>query len=82
MGLLGNHLLFRKLAENRRNRVEPLRGIGTIFFLRYLIDGVTLVLFALIVKDGPAIAAAALSITVAVKISLYVVYVQKGGRFD
>jgi hypothetical protein len=81
-GLLGNWLLFRKLVENQRNGFEALRGIGTIFFLRYMIDGISLLTFAFVVKDGLAITAAAISLTIVVKISLFVVYARKGGRFD
>lgn len=81
-GFVGNMLLFRKMENNRRDGVEPLRGIGGIFFMRYLIDGLALVLLYLVMKSAPALVAAALSVTVAVKISLFVVYTRKGGRFD
>jgi hypothetical protein len=81
IGLLGNWLLFRKIAENRRCGLEPLKGIGAVFFLRYAIDLVSLLIFGYITKNGWAIVAAAVSITVAVKISLYIVYAKKGGRF-
>jgi len=75
-------LLFRKMENNRESGVNPLKGIGGVFFLRYLIDGVALLLFYLITRNAVGLVAAALSITVAVKISLYVVYTRKGGRFD
>ncbi len=82
VGLFGNWLLFRKLAENQRQGVEPLKGIGTVFFVRYGIDAVSLLVFAYVTKHAWAIVAAALSLTVAVKISLFMVYARKGGRFD
>lgn len=81
-GLLGNWLMFRKLADNQRSGAEPLKGVGMIFFLRYMIDGISLLTFAFVVKDGLAITAAAISLTIVVKISLFVVYARKGGRFD
>lgn len=82
IGLFGHWLLFRKIADNKRRRVDPLRGIGTVFLLRYLIDAVSLVLFALVTRNGPASIAAGISITVAIKVSLFMVYARKGGRLD
>ncbi len=82
VGYIGNLLLFRKMENNRQAGVEPLRGIGVIFFLRYLLDAVGLLLLYLITRNAVGLVAAALSITVAVKISLYVVFTRKGGRFD
>ncbi|MFZ5827433.1 MAG: hypothetical protein ACOY94_24290 [Bacillota bacterium] len=82
VGHIGNLLLFRKLDDNRREGNEPLRGVGGVFFLRYGLDGLGLVILYLVMKSAAALVAAALSITVAVKISLYVVYMRKGGRFD
>lgn len=82
VGHVGNMLLFRKMENNRRDGVEPLRGIGGVFFLRYGLDGLGLVLLYLVMKSPAALVAAALSITVAVKISLFMVYTRKGGRFD
>lgn len=82
VGYAGNLLLFRKLANNQQAGVDPLRGIGVIFFLRYVLDGVGVVILYLVMKSAAALVAAALSITVAVKISLFVVYTRKGGRFD
>lgn len=82
LGLIGNWLLFRHIDMNRRKGIEPLKGIGVIFLFRYLIDGVGLSLFALITRHGLGIVAAAISITVAVKISLILVYTRKGGRID
>lgn len=67
---------------NRRRGIELLKGVGGIFLLRYLIDGVGLLVFALITRHGPGIVAAAISITVAVKISLIYVYTKKGGRIE
>lgn len=82
VGLFGNWLLFRRMELNRKNGVELLKGIGTVFFLRYAIDLVSLVIFCLLTGCGAGIVAAALSITVAVKISLFMVYCRKGGRFE
>lgn len=82
IGLFGNWLLFRQMEENRRNGSEPLKGIGKIFFLRYGLDAIALLTFAYVTKDAYGITAAALSITVAVKISLLIAYSKKGGRFD
>lgn len=82
VGHVGNMLLFRKMENNRRNGVEPLKGIGGIFFLRYGIDALALVILYLVMKSAAGLIAAALSITVAVKISLFMVYSRKGGRFD
>jgi len=50
--------------------------------VRYVLDAVVLVLFYLVVPDVYALIAAALSITIAVKVSLLHVYVRKGGRFE
>lgn len=82
IGHIGNLLLFRKMENNRREGIEPLRGIGGIFFLRYLLDGIGLVILYLVMKSAVALVAGTLAITVAVKISLFVVYTRKGGRFD
>lgn len=82
VGQVGNLLLFRKMDSNRQEGVEPLRGIGGVFFLRYGLDAIGLVILYLVMKSAAALVAAALSITVAVKISLFVVYTRKGGRFD
>lgn len=82
VGHVGNMLLFRKMENNRREGVEPLRGIGGVFFLRYGLDALGLVLLYLVMKSAAALVAAALSITVAVKVSLFIVYTRKGGRFD
>jgi len=82
LGLLENWVLFRKMATNRRAGVEPLRGVGIIFFLRYILDAAALFGFGYIVRDTWAIIAAAVSITVAVKVSLFIVYARKGGKFD
>lgn len=82
LGLFENWILFRKLAANRRAGVEILRGVGLIFFLRYILDAAALFAFGYLVKDKWAIIAAALSLTVAVKISLFIVYARKGGKFD
>lgn len=82
VGVACHSLVFRHMARNRREGREPLQGIGGVFATRYFLDVVSLVLFYLVVRDGLGLVAAALSITVAVKISLYIVYVRKGGRFD
>lgn len=82
LGLLENWILFRKMAANRRAGVEPLRGVGLVFFLRYILDVGALFAFGYLVKDKWAIMAAAFSLTVAVKISLFIVYTRKGGKFD
>lgn len=82
IGLIGHLLLFRYIDYNRRRGAEPLKGVGGIFFFRYILDAVALVIFSLVTKHPYAIVAAALSITVAVKISLLIVYTRKGGRFD
>jgi hypothetical protein len=80
IGLVSHVMLFRYIEHNKRQGKEPLKGVGAIFFIRYVLDAVALLLFALITRDGPGIVAAALSITVAVKISLIVVYTRKGGK--
>jgi hypothetical protein len=79
---LDQWLLFYRLALNRRRGIEPLTGIGKVFLLRYCIDLVAMFLFAYVTRHGLAIVAAGLSITIAVKVSLFIVYVRKGGRFD
>ena len=70
------------MANNRAAGADSLRGIGLVFFVRYVLDAVVLVLFYLVVPDVYALIAAALSITIAVKVSLLHVYVRKGGRFE
>lgn len=81
IGWLGNHVLFRVMDHRREAGQEPLRGIGGVFFLRYVVDLLALVLFWFLTHDRYGLIAAALSITVAVKISLFIVYQRKGGRF-
>ncbi len=80
--MFGNWLLFRKLAENRRIGVEPLKGVGAVFFIRYALDAASLFAFGYVTKHTWSIIAAAMSLTVAVKISLFMVYSRKGGKFD
>ncbi|MGE5675707.1 MAG: hypothetical protein ACM3XM_17800 [Mycobacterium leprae] len=82
VGMVNHWLLFWRMNVNRRRRKESLADIGFVFLLRYLIDGTALLLFALALRNGAAITAAALSITVTVKISLLTVYLRKGGKFD
>lgn len=82
IGLFGNWLLFRKLADNRRIGAEPLKGIGAVFFVRYLLDAASLFAFGYAVRHSWAIISAGLSLTFAVKISLLIVYTRKGGKFD
>jgi hypothetical protein len=82
VGWLSNHLLFRRMEENRKKGLDLLRGVGGVFLLRYLLDAAALFLFAFIVRHTWAIVAATMSVTVAVKISLFVAYQRKGGRFE
>lgn len=82
IGWISNVVLFRRMRENERLGREPLKGVGGVFLLRYLLDAVALLLFAFIVRDTWAIISSALSLTVAVKISLFIAYTRKGGRFD
>lgn len=82
LGVFGHWLLFRRIDSNRRSGEELLKGVGAVFLFRYLIDGLGLLVFALITRHGLGIVAAALSITVAVKISLLYVYTKKGGRIE
>jgi len=81
IGLTGNWLLFRKMDDNRRSGKEPLRGVGLVFFIRYMIDALALFVYGYIVRDPWPIIAAGFSLTVAVKISLFIVYARKGGKF-
>lgn len=82
IGLVENWVLFHQIAENKRRGLEPLRGVGAIFLVRYLADVVFLFAFGYVVRHHPwAIVAAGLSLTVAVKVSLFMVYARKGGRF-
>lgn len=82
IGLFQNWLLFRAMDENRRRGREPLSGVGKIFLLRYAIDAIALFGFGYAVRDAWAIIAATMSVTIAVKVSLFLVYTRKGGRFD
>lgn len=82
LGFIGQLLLYRHMEENRRNGQEPLKGIGGVFLTRFLVDVVGLILFALVTRHGLGIVAACLSVTIAVKISLFVTYARKGGRID
>lgn len=82
LGYVTNLILFRKMENNRMAGVEPLKGIGGVFLTRYFLDLIALILFYLVTRHALGLVAAALSITVAVKISLYIVYMRKGGRFD
>lgn len=82
IGLLENKLLFWTMERNRRRGRDPLDGIGKVFLIRNVVDLVALFGFGFIVRDAWAIIAAALSVTVAVMISLFLVYRRKGGRFE
>lgn len=82
IGLFGNWLLFRHINNNRRSGEEPLKGVGAVFLVRYLLDAVGVIVFWLVTRSAYGIVAAALSITVAVKISLFIIYARKGGRID
>lgn len=82
IGIIDNALLFRHIDNNRRKGEELLKGVGGVFLVRYLLDAVALILFALVTRHALGIVAAALSITVAVKISLFIIYARKGGRID
>lgn len=82
IGWISNMVLFRRIKENHRAGREPLKGVGGIFLLRYLLDAVALLLFAFIVRDTWAIISSAVSLTIAVKISLFIAFARKGGRFD
>lgn len=82
LGIIDNLLLFRHIDNNKRKGEEPLNGVGGVFLIRYLLDAVALIVFALVTRHALGIVAAALSITVAVKISLFIVYARKGGRID
>jgi hypothetical protein len=68
IGFACNALVFRHIVRNRRVGREPLQGIGGVFVTRYLLDLVGLVLFYLVTRNALGLVAAALSITVAVKI--------------
>ena len=54
----------------------------TVSAFTSVLGAIGLVILYLVMKSAAALVAAALSITVAVKISLFVVYMRKGGRFD
>lgn len=82
LGILDNLMLFRHIDNNRRKGEELLKGVGGVFLIRYLIDAVALIVFALVTRHALGIVAAALSITIAVKISLFIIYARKGGRID
>ncbi|HWI60416.1 MAG TPA: hypothetical protein VNT75_01115 [Symbiobacteriaceae bacterium] len=82
LGIIDNVLLFRHIANNRRKGEELLKGVGGVFLIRYLMDAISLIVFALVTRHALGIVAAALSITVAVKISLFIIYARKGGRID
>jgi hypothetical protein len=81
-GCLTNAILFRKMENNRAAGIEPLRGIGLVFFVRYLLDAAALVILYLVTRSAPALVAAAVSITVAVKVSLFTVFLRKGGKLE
>jgi hypothetical protein len=82
IGLFQNWLLFFWMEENRRRGRELLDGVGKVFLLRYALDAVALLVFGFLVRDAWAIIASGLSVTVAVKVSLFLVYKRKGGRFE
>lgn len=82
LGYVGNWLVFWKMDQNKRLGAEPLKGIGAIFLARYVVDAIALFAFGYIVKDTWAIVGSGISVTVAVKVSLLIVYSRKGGRFD
>lgn len=52
-----------------------------VFFIRYIVDALALFIYGYIVKEPWPIIAAGLSLTLAVKISLFIVYARKGGKF-
>lgn len=82
IGLFDNWVLFRRIKRNRQHGGDPLKGVGMVFLLRYLVDAVALLVFTLVTRNAYGIVAAALSITIAVKISLFIIYARKGGRID
>lgn len=81
VGFVGNWWLFRALKKARSRGEEPLRSLAGVFFFRYLFDFVALLLHWFIFKNKIGLVVVGISITVAVKISLLMVYRQKGGRF-
>ena len=82
IGLFQNWLLFRAMAENRRRGRDSLHGVGKVFLFRYAIDAIALFGFGFAVRDAWAIISSTMSVTIAVKVSLFLVYTRKGGRFD
>lgn len=82
IGLIDNWLLWRHIKNNQRKGREPLNGVGGVFLVRYLLDALGLIGFALVTRHALGIVAATLSCTVAVKISLFIIYARKGGRID
>lgn len=82
IGLLQNWFLFRAMAENKRRGRDSLDGVGKVFLLRYAIDAIALFGFGFAVRDAWAIISSTMSVTIAVKVSLFLVYTRKGGRFD
>lgn len=82
VGLVSNWLLFRKICGNRQQGQDPLHQVGSVFLLRLLLDAVLLFLFAVVVREPWAIIASALSLTMTVKVSLFMVYRRKGGRLE
>lgn len=81
VGWFGNYVLFYVMEERQKAGEETLKGVGAVFFLRYLVDLIALILFWVLTHDKYGLIAAALSITIAVKVSLFIVYQRKGGRF-
>lgn len=80
LGYLGNWVLFRVVRGQAQRGGEPVRAVGAVFFFRLLADGLALVAWWVLTADPYSLIAAALSTTIAVKISLFLVLRRTGGK--
>lgn len=81
VGWLENLLLFRAIDRALREGREPLSHLGGVFFARFAVDILFLLIFWYVTHDHYGLIAAALSIALAIQVSLLVALRRKGGRF-
>lgn len=82
IGWTGNWLTLRVLRRRGKSGRDPAEALGVMFLLRLLVDAGALFLWWGVVRDTWSLVAAAVSITVAVKVSLWIAFREKGGKFE
>lgn len=86
IGLFNNFILHFSTKLAKARGLEPIQVMGRVFFVRYMVDLVSLMLPGFLLK-GTAIhlgfmISAALSLAILGNIALLIIYHKKGGRFE